>query len=479
MDLNSLSRKDLQALAKEHGLKANQSSNILISLLLPLVNVVKNNEEDIIPMEVSQSTTLVRSTSSSTSEDNNNNNNNNNNNQESVQISSVNVNDYKVSSKVQVFYSNEWINATILRINKKSIRVITFDDNEVTVKFDEIRSYDVTIENDIEMKQDSNDNNDMSSNNDKTELKSLADIDESCPISHEKLVEALMSEVKYSDIVDDVNEVYEENFDNDNLDEENFDKENNNNQNNYEAETNDNMNQSFTLKQTLKTVEWNSSAKVPLTFDEISNETNFKKRKSFSNTPVTKVAKPAYEVKLTKAQTLRAESNKMKLQAIENKRLEENIAKNPFEYVIRPKVESKPTTAPSTSTSTSLVSTKPLERKPLSSNTSNVQRISMSANQSNKPTGSLSSTFKKGHENIFKKQKSIVDTCKRDDSININMSRAYETASKQGFKAAKPSSTLRMSTLNTHDKENCNVTKRQRSESCLEVTRKLNMIQYR
>jgi hypothetical protein len=59
------------------------------------------------------------------------------------------------------------------------------------------------------------------------------------------------------------------------------------------------------------------------------------------------------------------------------------------------------------------------------------------------------------------------------------MSRAYETASKQGFKAAKPSSTLRMSTLNTHDKENCNVTKRQRSESCLEVTRKLNMIQYR
>lgn len=443
MDLSSLSRKELQALAKEHGIKANQSSNILLSLLSSLVD---NYKEDINPTrELSSAATVPSSITSTTStsslletvtlssttvEDNYIQEHN---------VSSVNNNDYKVSSKVQIFYHNEWINATILRFNKKSIRVSTIDDTEVTVKFDEIRS----IEETIEKKQDTNENKELS----------LNDIDESCPISHEKLVEALMSEVKYSDIVDDANdEVFEENFD----------KENNNNQNNNETESN--INQSFTLKQTLKNVEWNSSAKVPLTFDEVVNETTnlSKKRKSFSNTPVTKVARPAYEVKLTKAQTLRAESNKMKLQAIENKRLEENIAKNPFEYVIRPKVEVKPTTTPS------LAITKPLERRPLSSN---MQRISLSANSSNKPTGTLSSTlkFKKGHENIFKKQKSIADIYKRDDNININMSTAYETASKQGFKA----------TFNTHDNENCNVTQRQRSHSCLEVTRKLNMIQYR
>lgn len=182
----------------------------------------------------------------------------------------------------------------------------------------------------------------------------------------------------------------------------------------------------------------NSSAKLPLSFDEPAAETSFNKRKAFSYTLVTKVAKPAYAVKLTKAQTFRTESNKMKLQAIENKRIDENIAKNPFEFVTRSKVEVKPMTAPP------LATTKQLQKKPLSSNFNNVQRIFMLAHPSNNSTGALSSIYKKVHENILKKQKSIADFCKCDNDISISISRAYEL----GFKSWKDY------TLNANDKEN-------------------------
>jgi hypothetical protein len=85
---------------------------------------------------------------------------------------------------------------------------------------------------------------------------------------------------------------------------------------------------------------------------------------------------------------------------------------------------------------------------------------------------------------MFKGQKSIADIVKRDDNISINMSRALESSKQSGFQA-KPTTSIakRASTSNIHDKENSfsNVTHRssQRASLVSDVSRKLNMIQYR
>jgi hypothetical protein len=179
-----------------------------------------------------------------------------------------------------------------------------------------------------------------------------------------------------------------------------------------------NINQTFsTATKQPKCVEWNSSAKVSTTFDQTANEVISKKRKSFSNTPVSKVSKPAYEVKLTKAQALRAQSNKMKVQAIENKRLEDNVAKNPFEYLLNRQKNDQSAALPmpkkqtvSEIRSTSAANTMG-QRNPLTLIKDNVRPASaLSKSLVNK--SSLSSNFKTTHDKMFKGQKSIADIVK-------------------------------------------------------------------
>ena len=409
--------------------------------------------------------------------------------------------EYQISSKVEVLLQSEWVLATILRINKKSFRVILANDNEVTVKNNEIRPYiENDNNNDDEKKQDlvssftesnviENNTNmllvDIDNVVDSNAVTSLADIDESCSISHESLVEALMSEVKYSDIVDEMN------IEDADMEEE-FEEQEVNKSVNISVSV-ANINQPFTVTKQPKCVEWNSSAKVSNTFDQTANEAISKKRKSFSNTPVSKVSKPAYEVKLTKAQALRAQSNKMKVQAIENKRLEDNIAKNPFEHIVS-RQKSDQTVAlpmPKKQTVSEIRSTSAAnnlgQRNPLTLIKDNSRPVSAVSNKSSLVNkSSLSSNFKTTHDKMFKGQKSIADIVKRDDSIHEKMSRALETSKQSGFQV-KPTTSIakRASTSNIHDKENSfssNVTHRsqsQRASLVLDVNRKLNMIQYR
>lgn len=509
-DLNQMNYKQLQSLAKSYGIKANQSSAVLLSLLKQVIDESSSSSiseevsaqtieavvsaqpiEEVISSqpieEVVSSEPIEEVVSAETIE--------------TVvslkkQVTTLQVEstEYQVSLKVQVLRNNEWVNATILRINKKSIRVVLSDNDEVTVKYNEIRHAEDN--NDDEQEQDLvppcaeniiNNNaitslfdiDDMVDNN--NSVSSLADIDESCPISHESLVEALMSEVKYSDIVD--TDIIDEPVTTEatEMDEDENEVENMN-------MSVSNINQSFAGKQ-IKSVEWNSSAKVSNTFDQAVNEFNPKKRKSFSNTPVSKVSKPAYEVKLTKAQALRTQSNKMKVQAIENRRLEDNTAKNPFDYVNRQKSEQAAIVVPvaKKQTVSEIRSTSSIgNRNPLTS----IKSVRPVTAPITKPLAvkSVSSNFKKDHEKIFMKQKSIADICKRDDNIGINMSRALEVSKQQGFKANPIFK--RASTSNIYDKENSisatsresvNVTHRNshRASAVQEVNNKLNMIQYR
>ena len=510
--LSTLSYKALQSLAKTHGIKANQSSSLLVKQLIPFVEkcvddastttatsslasveeTIPETVSKVVPEDVVQivsvesiETTIEPTTTTTTSV---------------TTTTTVTNDEYQISSKVEVLQQNEWVIATILRINKKSFRVIlAYNDDEVTVKNNEIRPY---IENDNnndddEKKQDvvpsftesnviENNTNmllaDIDNVVDSNTVASLADIDESCPISHESLVEALMSEVKYSDIVDEMN------IEEADMEEEFEDQEVNQSVNVSVSFAN--INQTFTTatKQP-KCVEWNSSAKVSTTFDQTANEVISKKRKSFSNTPVSKVSKPAYEVKLTKAQALRAQSNKMKVKAIENKRLEDNIAKNPFEYLVNRQKndQSAALLMPKKQTVSEIRSTSAAntmgQRNPLTLIKDNVRPVSaLSKPLVNK--SSLSSNFKTTHDKMFKGQKSIADIVKRDDNISINMSRALESSKQSGFQA-KPTTSIakRASTSNIHDKENSfsNVTHRssQRASLVSDVNRKLNMIQYR
>ena len=138
-ELEKLSRKELQALAKEHGVKANLSNNDILAKLSELS--VDTEEESKTVEIVSTELTSVEETPAVVEE-------------ASVlpeaevvaevpiveNIVLFNAEDVTVGDSVEVDVSGLWQKAVVKRVNKKAVRVSLMDTREeFTVKFDEIR----------------------------------------------------------------------------------------------------------------------------------------------------------------------------------------------------------------------------------------------------------------------------------------------------------------------------------------------------
>ncbi len=139
-ELEKLTRKELQALAKEHGVKANLSNNDIIAKLSELS--VDTEEEtkavEIVSTELTsaEETPVIVEEASVSPE---------------VEIVAevpvvenivlFNAEDVTVGDSVEVDVSGVWTKAMVKRVNKKTVRVSLMDTREeLTVKFDEIRA---------------------------------------------------------------------------------------------------------------------------------------------------------------------------------------------------------------------------------------------------------------------------------------------------------------------------------------------------
>ena len=132
--LQSITRKELQVLAKEYNLKANNSSEKLIRSILDL-------QEDTVD-ETSVNIPEV---------------------QEVQEVKAVQVN--KVLEKgdtAYAFINNAWVEVTIKRVNKKTFRIATLDDEESTVDIESVQSQKPVVDdNAMELDIPDEESNDM------------------------------------------------------------------------------------------------------------------------------------------------------------------------------------------------------------------------------------------------------------------------------------------------------------------------------
>lgn len=114
MQFECLTRKDLQSLAKSSGVKANQSSADIIRELKAVAHRQKSSVDDK-PTEV---TVDVSS---------------------SIEVSLESF--VKVGITVEILRDSEWIKATVLKVNKKSVKVLVCSTGDaILIKSDKLRS---------------------------------------------------------------------------------------------------------------------------------------------------------------------------------------------------------------------------------------------------------------------------------------------------------------------------------------------------
>ena len=114
MQFECLTRKDLQSLAKSSGVKANQSSADIIRELKAVAHRQKSSADDK-PTEV---TVDVSS---------------------SIEVSLESF--VKVGITVEILRDSEWIKATVLKVNKKSVKVLVCSTGDaILIKSDKLRS---------------------------------------------------------------------------------------------------------------------------------------------------------------------------------------------------------------------------------------------------------------------------------------------------------------------------------------------------
>jgi hypothetical protein len=147
--LESLSRKDLQQLAKEHGLKANKKSVDLVQELLVIFSTtattaVKEEEKEneiICEIETNSLPTEVILPS----------------NQAALNVApllptlvfSGDKSDLKVSDEISFDQNLKLINGKIKRLNKLSVRVVLEDGSELTIPYSDIRGFSIPADNEI------------------------------------------------------------------------------------------------------------------------------------------------------------------------------------------------------------------------------------------------------------------------------------------------------------------------------------------
>jgi hypothetical protein len=146
MQLEGFTRKELQNLAKEHGIKANLSTAAIIEALqaklaaeIPVAveHEIKQNEA----MEIIEEAHDVY-----------------------VQLPHIQLNSIKVSQSPTVTFQNGdrvdvilygvWLAATIKRVNKSSVRIVLNDGQQMTVKQEELRHSEVEEPGDAEDSDD-------------------------------------------------------------------------------------------------------------------------------------------------------------------------------------------------------------------------------------------------------------------------------------------------------------------------------------
>eukprot|EP01038_Epipyxis_sp_PR26KG_P007911 gene7911-10739_t len=133
MDLISLSRKELQSLAKQYGVKANLSNSLLIE---ELGKAVAPSEASINPLtneDIKQEQKFVDASNQSNTITTTN--------SAMIPIGDINSQrntSYLCGDKVEIISNGIWIPAQVKRINKSSIRVTT-SSGELSVKMSEIR----------------------------------------------------------------------------------------------------------------------------------------------------------------------------------------------------------------------------------------------------------------------------------------------------------------------------------------------------
>jgi len=115
--LERLPRKELQSLAKQHGVKATLASSKLIDELVALVSVTESTNPS--ERETSESPDVAMEVGS----------------QSETVSSAFNL---VVGSTCEALIDSDWLPAEVVRVNKKTVRV-RFGDKEATVKNEEVR----------------------------------------------------------------------------------------------------------------------------------------------------------------------------------------------------------------------------------------------------------------------------------------------------------------------------------------------------
>lgn len=303
MEFDQLGRKELQALAKQYGIKANQSNAKLVealsSALVDQFNVIRASEAHDRKSILDSHSPIGKESVLHMPEEEN----------------SSEKKEFSVGDAVEVLKDNEWTQGTLKRINKSSYRVI-LSSEEITVKVGEIRFPLPAV-----------------ATSSRKSVNRISTIGKDVPLSADKVSSApnsvskvtLTKESEAEGTHDDENMIIEETDNQENFDEnEEVDYAGENDEIDVFAATgNFSLSRAPHRASAVKTPShrfssdvtqaWNSCAKViepSFQVDSVEKKSKTPQdfpKKSFSATPSSKTNKPAIKPKMTNAQRLRME----------------------------------------------------------------------------------------------------------------------------------------------------------------------------